>query len=69
MTITGALIAVVTRKVRALIAEVRALVNTAKSCEQFIVASAKVDIQKIKTRTANEVKLLRDDLITRINKL
>lgn len=69
MTVTGALVAVITRKVRALIAEVRALVNKAKALEQAKVKAAEAEVLLIKARTEREVSMLRNDLITRINSL
>lgn len=66
MTLTGAIAAVITRKVSAFVREIRALVATARSTEKAITAKAEADAEKVYADAKGEVTKLREELISKL---
>jgi hypothetical protein len=69
MTVYGAIVAAISRKVSAFLNEVRTLVAKAEAIEKQIVTTAKQDIVAIKVKAKSEVTTLKNELIDDIAKL
>lgn len=69
MTVYGVITAAIVRKVRVLIAEIRALVADATRVEKEVVDTAKAEAAAILKEAETEVASLKNDLVDKISKL
>lgn len=69
MTILGAVSAVLVRKFRSLVAEIRTLVNRAAAVEKQILGEAKVEAELILQEAKAETAKLKSELIEDLAKL
>lgn len=69
MTVYGVITAAIVRKVRVLIAEIRALVADATRVEKEVVATAEAEAAAILKEAETEVASLKNDLVDKISKL
>lgn len=69
MTVYGVIAAVIVRKVRAVVAEIRTLVAEATRTEKRIISEAEAEAQQIIAEAKAETTLLKNELIDKLAKL